>query len=245
MYRYRRIVVFLIILSIVLLVSACVDEDTPAPSNEPQVTQIINPTSTIIPTTTRKPTITSTPIPTSLPTSTSTLTPTQSCYTNKNDSKVFILHDDVFSFARIDEEILDEVLSNNYPEWSSFRQKMDWYDEPVSAGTIIDDASFAERFALNPAVTLVTLGIQLNWDLPMDGDLFSPARSVGKKLDSHYWDYVFNEINDQIQTNEKYSDVANAATYAIYAFFEYDQVILEDWCEIYIKLYDQSPLYPP
>ena len=165
--------------------------------------------------------------------------------TNEHDSQLFILHDDVFSYGRVDEEILDNALSTNYPEWFSFRQQLDWRDDPVSAGIIFDDASFAESFQLNPAVTLVTVGLHLDWKLPTDSDLFSIARSAGEKLDGLYWDYAFDDVDDQTQIKTEYPEVANAATYSIYAFFEYDQAILEDWCETYVKLFDESPLYLP
>ena len=244
MCRYRRRIL-LIALYMIIFLTACVDIETPTSLDGPQVTQIINPTSTIITTTTRKSIIASTPFPTSLPTSTSTTTPTQSCMTNEHDSQLFILHDDVFSYGRVDEEILDNALSTNYPEWSSFRQQLDWRDDPVSAGIIFDDASFAESFQLNPAVTLVTVGLHLDWKLPTDSDLFSIARSAGEKLDGLYWDYAFDDVDDQTQIKTEYPEVANAATYSIYAFFEYDQAILEDWCETYVKLFDESPLYLP
>jgi len=243
MCRYRRNIL-LIALYMIIFLTACVDNETPTSLDEPQVTQIINPTSTIITMTTLKSTIASTPFLTSLPTSTSTSTPTQSCMTNEH-LKFFILHDDVFSYARVDEEILDNALTTNYPEWSSFRQKLDWRDEPVSAGIIFDDASFAETFQLNPAVTLVTVGLHLDWKLPTDSDLFYIARSAGDKLDGLYWDYAFDDVDDQTQIKTEYPEVANAATYSIYAFFEYDQAILEEWCETYTNLYNQSPLYPP
>jgi hypothetical protein len=213
--------------------TACVGIETPTSLEESQVTQINNPTSTIISTKTRRPTITSTPFPTSLPTSTGNLASTQSCMTNEQDSKLFILHNDVLFYSLVDEEILDKALLNNYLEWSSFRQKLDWRDEPVSAGIIIDDASFAETFQLNPAVTLVTVGLHLDWELPPDNDLFTISRSTGEKLD------------DQTKIKTKYPEVGNAATYSIYAFFEYDQAILEDWCKTYVKLFDESPLYLP
>ena len=122
---------------------------------------------------------------------------------------------------------------------------MDWRDEPVSAGIIIDDASFAETFHLNPAVTLVTVGLHLDWILPKDNDLFTIARSTGEKLDGFYWDYAFDDVDDQMTIKTQYPEVANAATYSIYAFFDYDQEMLEDWCETYINLYDQSPINPP
>ena len=244
MCLYRR-KFLLIALYMIIFLSACVHYETPTSFQGSHVTQIIIPTSTIITPTTYRPTNTSTPFPTSLDTSTSPLSLTQSCMINEQGSNLFILHNDVFSYALVDEEILDNALSTYYPEWSSYKQKLDWRDELVSPGVIFDDASFAETFQLNPAVTLVTVGLQLDWKLPTDSDLFSIARSTGEKLDGLYWDYAFDDVDDQTQIKTEHPEVANAATYSIYAFFEFDQAILEDWCVAYVMLFDESPFHPP
>jgi hypothetical protein len=152
-----------------------------------------------------------------------------------------ILENDVLAHPGPSPADLDRSLSRAHPHWSEFRQQLDWYDEPVSAGQVVDDAAFAATFEANSAVVLVTVGLQRDWRLPLNGDLFTLARVATYHLNRHFWDYVFNENNVQ----KRYPEVANASTYAIYALFDFDQTALGAWCEAYTDLYGQSPLYLP
>ncbi len=175
--------------------------------------------------------------PTSLP----TFTPTPGCVVPGAAGDLLILHNDIFGNQGPNGPELDRHLADAFPQWESFQQKLEWRDEPASAGQVVDDASFAATFELNPAVTLVTVGMQLGWRLPLNGDLFTLARAAGRNLELLFWDHVFDEGGVQ----GRYPEVANAGTYAIYAFFEYDQAALQEWCETYIQLFGQSPLSPP
>ena len=230
-----------------LSLSGCVSAET-LPASTQQTTFLTttvftpySPSSTRVPTKT----IQLTPSPTSSPTSIPTLTPASSCLTNIHGSKLYILHDSVLYHGRIQGENLDRALKENHPNWTTFTQIPYWDEKPLSAGEIIDAASFAEEFQINPAITLVSLGVELDWKLPSNGDLFTIARETAKNLDGHYWDYAFDDIDEHTQIKDSYPEIENAGTYAIYAYFEYDKEKLEVWCETYMDLFNHSPLNPP
>lgn len=139
-------------------------------------------------------------------------------------------------------EVLDQALAETYPTWASFRQQPDWYNEPVTAGQIIQDASVEETFQMNATVTLVTVGLELNWQLPDDGDLFSKARNTGEQLvlNSLEWSHPDNE-----HIRSQHPEVRNGATYALYKYFDFNKVALQEWCESYIALFGKSPIISP
>ncbi len=152
-----------------------------------------------------------------------------------------VLHDGVFFHQGPQSAELDSALAEAFPHWSSFRQSLEWRTEPASVGEIIKDASFDLDFDINPAVTLVTVGMLLDWQLPSDGDLYSLAHEVAKELNSLYYDYYFDRGGVQV----KYPEVHNPATYALYAFFNYDQQQLENWSKAYYELFDDDASRQP
>ncbi len=186
--------------------------------------------------------------PTAQPTNTPTITPTPGCGLTDAEGKLYVLADDVLDYIGPDAEELDRALNALFPQWASFRQTVPWWDEPISAGQVVEDASFDETFEINPAVTLVTVGMQLDWQPPADGDLFSRAQSVSEQLHGLFWKYArwkhLGEHKDE-EAQARFQDVANAATYALYAFFHFDRAALKEWCEMYQALYGRSPLIVP
>ncbi len=161
---------------------------------------------------------------------------------------LYVLHDDILYHIGPDAEELDRALNALFPQWASFRQTVPWWDEPISAGQVVEDASFDETFEINPAVTLVTVGMQLDWQPPADGDLFSRAQSVSEQLHGLFWKYArwkhLGEHKDE-EAQARFQDVANAATYALYAFFHFDRQQLENWHETYRALFGVDPAQPP
>ncbi|HLC05888.1 MAG TPA: hypothetical protein VJK02_22865, partial [Anaerolineales bacterium] len=91
-----------------------------------------------------------------------------------------------------------------------------------------------------PAVLLVVVGMDLNWEPPADGDLFGRAVQAGKTLHPFYVDYYTEE-----QVRAAYAHIGNASTYALYRYFGEDLGKLESWCTTYEALFGQShPLRP-
>jgi len=189
------------------------------------------------------PSITPSPIPTTTPSPTNTFTATPEpvtppgCMIVNEDGKLYVLSDDVFfAFGPASEEI-DQALADNYPEWANYEQNVSWDTEPAKLGEIVREASFQEKFALNSEVTLVTLGESLHWQLPSDSDLFLQSLTIGERL-VRLWDEYSHPDNESIRSS--YPEVTNGATYALYAFFNYDKERLKAWCDAYHMLFETS-----
>jgi hypothetical protein len=177
-----------------------------------------------------------------LPTNTSTVTlepgiPPE-CMIHDEDGKHYVLSDQEFFGFGPSETKLDEVLVGNHPEWANFEQTVSWYAEPVKVGKLIEAASFREQYSFNPAITLVTLGESLDWQIRADGDLYSRALQTSEALIRPALDWI-NPENEQLRA--QHPQIANAATYALYIFFGQDETQLQAWCNTYQQLFGTSP----
>ncbi len=72
----------------------------------------------------------------------------------------------------------DRILAEQDPAWADFRQ--DAHGELRSAGVIFHETAFGPELGtgVNPAVILVTYGVERNWELPANGDLISAVDSI-------------------------------------------------------------------
>jgi hypothetical protein len=226
----KQVLIVSFVILIIFLAGAC---GIAAPI--PTATPTIAPSRTPI---TPSVTPTSIPSPTNVPTATPELGIPPGCVIHDEDGKLYVLSDDVFFALGPSGEELNQALANSYSEWANYRQNVSWYPEPVTVGKIVREASFQERFALNSAITLVTLGESLNWQIPSNSDLFSESLTVGERL-HHLWFEWTNPENKQIRA--QFSEVANAATYALYVYFGYDRAKLQTWCMTYQRLFGTSP----
>jgi hypothetical protein len=156
---------------------------------------------------------------------------------------LYVLGTDVFFSLGPSGIEIDRVLKNASPAWATFQPRILGYSELASVGEIIEAASLGqEKFSLNPAVTLVTLVLKLDWQLPPDGDLYSQSLIVGKQL-HHYWFQWNNSDNEQLRL--RYPNLTDdGATYALYEFFDHDIDKLQNWCNTYQALFASSPLQP-
>ena len=135
------------------------------------------------------------------------------------------------------EDELNQALANNFPEWANYEQNVRWSSEPAKLGEIVLNASFQEQFALNPAVTLITLGESMNWQLPSNSDLFFQSLDISERLNKLVFEWT-NPENEAIRAH--YPEVSNGATYALYVFFNYDIERLQTWCNTYQQLFGTS-----
>lgn len=227
---------------IILLVAACTVEAGPQPSPDTIPYPVITSTTTFTQIMTSAPTLTSTPELT--PTLTITPAPTSllACTIFDEEGKLYVLSTDVFfSWGPKDEEIT-QALAADFPEWADFEQTIEGGTQPSTIGYLIEVASlWQETFALNPAVTLVTLGVSLDWQLPPDGDLYSRAIATGERLHSLWFEWT-NPENGHIRA--RHPELANdGATYALYTFFNQDIEKLQVWCDTYQQLFGDSPLH--
>lgn len=91
---------------------------------------------------------------------------------------------------------------------------------------------------INAAVTLVTLGNSLDWQLPSNTDLYLKSQKKSTELNrlSLDWDNPYNE-----SLRSQYPEVANSGIYALYIFFEQNENRLKAWCNTYQRLFVTSP----
>jgi len=192
------------------------------------------------------PSVTSSPVPTTtlLPTNTftATLEPgiPPGCMILNEEGKLYVLSEKEFFAFGPSERALDEVLVDHYPDWANFEQSVSWYSEPVRVGKIIEGASFRDHYNFSPAVTLVTLGESLDWQIPSDGDLYSRSLVVSEALIRPAWEWIKPE-NEQVRA--QHPQISNGATYALYVFFEGDEDRLQTWCNTYRQLFGESSLH--
>jgi len=81
--------------------------------------------------------------------------------------------------------------------------------------------------------------MDLDWQLPIDGDLYGRARQIGKTLYDFYGEYYTEE-----QVRAAFPDIANAATYALYRVLSEDIERVGQWREIYLTLFSSDPSIP-
>ena len=260
MFSRKRLFFTAVLFGLIIGTTACMETDPPSPAAEhPQ----ISPTKIKLPSTftpaaaaesslTAASSIQTSPSATqpSPPPRTSTAgatapsptAPRPVCRIPDQEGSLFVLHDRIFFHPGPTSEDLDEAIAQTYPGLSAFRQELDWYDEPASAGQLIQDASFEETFQLNSAVTLVTVGVDINWQLPAYGDLYYRSRKSGEQLVTNWYEYTYPG-NEDIQA--QYPQIANGATYALYKYYGFNVASLIEWCEAYRALFNTSPASPP
>lgn len=176
------------------------------------------------------PSITASPLP--------TITPTPDiCNIVQGQSKIRILSDDLLTALEPGGPgVFDRILVEQNPAWANFQQEA--HDEMRSAGVTFHETAFGPELGtgINPAVLLVTYGVERKWELPENGDLVSEVDRIRAVLRQHESDWILGKV-DQSQ----YPMVANRATYVLYRYFNGDLAKLEDWCHTYVQVYDQSP----
>ena len=193
---------------------------------------------TVTATTTMPILTTSTPSITPSPFPTITSTP-DFCNVAQSQSQIQVMSQDLFTALEPGgPEDFDRILAEQDPAWTDFRQ--DVHDEIRSAGVIFHETAFGPELGtgVNPAVLLVTYGVERNWELPANGDLVSEVDGIRAMLRQYETEWILKTV-DQSQY-----PVANAATYALYRYFNSDLSRLEDWCHTYVRIYHESPLKP-
>jgi hypothetical protein len=186
------------------------------------------------------PSPTPTPSPFPVPTNTYTASPVPAiapnCNLTNGDGQLYLLSDTEFSSLFTGKGKLNRALAAHLPEWADYRQTVPWSTEPVTLGEIVNSASFDEQLNLqiNSAVTLVTLGESLGWQLPSNLDMYARSREISLALKQHDRDWE-NPENESLRN--QYPDVANGGTYALYTFFNYDLDQLQSWCNVYQQMF--------
>jgi hypothetical protein len=216
----------LTITSVILVMISCAACRTTAPASAVTVTTIPS----LTPST---PSITPSPIP--------IITPTPDfCISTQWQDNIRVMSQDLFTALEPGgPPVFDRIFVEKNPAWADFRQ--DHHGELRSAGVIFHETAFGPELGtgVNPAVLLVTYGEERNWELPLNGDLVSDVDHIRAVLHQHELDLILGNV-DQSQ----YPPMGNAATYALYRYFNGDLSKLEDWCHTYVQIYHESPLEP-
>lgn len=131
----------------------------------------------------------------------------------------------------------DQILAEHDPAWADFRQSM--YGEIRSAGVVFHETAFGPELGegISPAVLLVTYGVDHNWELPANGDLFSEVDRIRAVLRRHESDWIRGTVGP-----DQYPMVANGATYVLYRYFDGDVSRLEKWCYSWVEAFGESPI---
>jgi hypothetical protein len=188
---------------------------------------------TILTLTKATPSITPSPVP--------TITPTPDfCNSAQWQDKVQVLSNDLLTALEPGgPSVFDRILAEQNPAWADFRQYD--HDEIRSAGVIFHETAFGPELGtgINPAVILVTYGVERNWELPANGDLVSEVDRIRAVLRQYESDLILGKVD-----LSQYPTMANGATYVLYRYFGGDLSKLEDWCRTYVQIYHESPLKP-
>lgn len=226
--------VFVLLATLVL--AACVSEIAPTTTPAPTATPTHQPTAT--PTATRTPTDT----PTATPTLTPSPAPLPTC-TPVPEGVIYVIDDAVYGDPEpgIEQgvweavEVLQRALERRAPAWAQYRVEM--FPNPVhplqnSLANYIWNQAGAPLTLVNPRVLLVTAGVALDWQVPQDRPLPEAISEIGGRLREHYLTFRFDP-----KVRVQHPDVANAASYAIYAFFGYDREKVRLWEQTYQELF--------
>ena len=202
-------------------------------------------------------TVTITPPHTQIPTSSLTITPTlpivstftpiPDCSLPSADAVLYEIHDDRIHWSGMHiafHKQIKEQLEKKYPDFYHFQQTVYYQQtektvEYPNAWYIIEQTS-GSKYYINPIVLLVTVGESLEWKPPANKDLYSISKETRLTLYQHYSDFKQNP-----EIRSKNPDIANAATYAIYAYFDSDREKVQLWCEEYVYITGQDPALSP
>jgi hypothetical protein len=195
-----------------------------------QITQVPNVTTTMMPSI--APLIPSnTPLPINVITQTVTAIPLSTCTPIPNNNVYLVdraVYDAVDAGLELGVgeavEVLQQALEEHHPEWA----------EEDGLAEYVWNHSHAQNIGVNPRVLLVTTGVALDWQIPEDHDLREDIIQTGITLTQHYREFRFNE---ELQAN--YPQVADAANYALYAFFDYDLEKLDAWQQEYDQMFGE------
>lgn len=226
---FERVLIVFSVILIAALVGAC-GVATPMPTATPTIAPSLTP---IFASATPSPTSTTIPSPTI------TLTTTPDfCSAGQGQDHLMLVSEDRFtSLEPGGPRLFDRILVEQNPAWANFQQEV--HGEIWSAGVTFHETAFGPELGtgVSPAVILVTYGVEKNWQIPANGDLRLEVDNIRTVLYQYDLDWILGKVNQS-----QYPTMANAASYALYRYFNGDLSKLETWCHTYVKVYGESPL---
>jgi hypothetical protein len=214
----QRMLVLTIVLFVAFQLAAC---GIAAPA--PTVTAIATAVPSLLP-----PTPSITPLPVNMITGVATVilfptcTPLSTGYILVIDEEVYHSDAGIELGARGAIGVLQEALDEYHPEWAQEDELAEY----------VWDSSHTQNIGVNPRVLLVTAGVSLDWQVIEGNNLLEDISRAGVALTQHYREFRFNE---ELQAN--YPQVANAESYALFVFFDYDLEKLNAWQQEYDQMF--------
>jgi len=207
------------------IISACLDKAAIL------VTPVSTSTARTVPSQTPTPSMTPSPLP--------TITPTPDfCNSSQWKDEFEVISIDVLDGLEPGgPPLFDRILQNQNPAWAEFRQIQS--GELRTAGVIFHETAFGHEWGIgiNPAVLLVTYGVDYEWQIPRNGDLFWKVDGIRAKLFQYRSDLIHGRADQS-----RYPITAKGSTYVLYRYYDGDLSKLEVWCRTYVAVYNESPL---
>ncbi|MFO8036538.1 MAG: peptidoglycan DD-metalloendopeptidase family protein [Anaerolineales bacterium] len=131
-------------------------------------------------------------------------------------------------------DVLQEALEAHHPAWA----KQTWEDYHGKERTLayyLWNVSHAQLIRVNPRVLLVVVGVSLDWQIPVEGELSDAISDAGVALSNHYWEFKFRQ-----DVRDRHPRIANPSTYALYAVLDYDSKKLDAWQQAYQGMFPKE-----
>ncbi len=170
-------------------------------------------------------------------------------YPDLHPGLIYVIDNDIYENSDVGWElgiweaidVMQQALEEYHPEWALYSYK-DSSSEERNVAYYLWNHSNAQFVIVNPRVLMVTAGITLDWQIPVDKDLGFAITEIGVALTQHYRDFRFDE-----SLQELYPMVESPASYALYAYFNYDLEKLRLWMDEYDLMFGalQPRIDPP
>ncbi len=132
----------------------------------------------------------------------------------------------------------EAALARAYPEWAALRIREG--EQEWSLGTFLQIISGpGRRNAVSPEVLVVTVGMKYRWQIPQNRDLARVFIRTGVQMTEDYAAFL-----NQPEIRQQHPQVGNAATYALYRYFNGDMQKLQAWRQSYIRIFGIDPVIP-
>ena len=129
----------------------------------------------------------------------------------------------------------EAALGQVYPEWAALQIRYGGRDWTIGHFLQVISGP-GSRAATNPKVLITVLGVKYSWQVPGQADLANEFISTSIRLTETYADFL-----KKPGLRRRYPQVGNAATYALYRYFNGDLQILREWHATYVRIFGYDP----
>ena len=150
---------------------------------------------------------------------------------------LIVVSNDYFASSLSNEGVkqFEAALARAYPEWAALRIREG--EQEWSLGTFLQIISGpGRRNAVSPEVLVVTVGMKYRWQIPQKGDLARVFIRTGVQMTEDYAAFL-----NQPEIRHQHPQVGNAATYALYRYFEGNIQKLREWHATFVWIFGYDP----